>query len=257
MKIKSNAKINLNLKITGTKDGYHMLDSVFVPISIYDSIEINESDKDEIIGMDINLSDNIIFKAINLVRNKYNIDKKYQVKINKKIPMQAGLGGGSSNGAMVLKALNEMNGLGLSQDDLAMLGLELGSDVPFFIYNKPANVYGRGEIIKPIEDLKKIYGVVVFDNLHFNTKEVYDTYDKIKYASYELENDLEIAARTLPKGNKIIDIENDLINCKAYRASLTGSGGAVFGLFIDEESAKTIEKKLKNKYHFVKYFESL
>ena len=257
MKIKSNAKINLNLKIIGTKDGYHMLDSVFVPISIYDLIEINESDKDEIIGMDISLSDNIIFKAINLVRNKFNINKKYQIKINKEIPMQAGLGGGSSNCAMVLKALNEMNNLGLSQGDLASLGLELGSDVPFFIYNKVANVYGRGEIIKPIEDFKKIYGVIVFDNLHFNTKEVYDTYDKIECANNKLDNDLEIAARELPKGNKIIEIEIDLISLNAYKANLTGSGGAVFGLFNDEETAKAVEQKLKNKYQFVKYFESL
>ena len=257
MKIKSNAKINLNLKITGTKDGYHMLDSVFVPISIYDLIEINESDKDEIIGMDISLSDNIIFKAINLVRNKFNINKKYQIKINKDIPMRAGLGGGSSNCAMVLKTLNEMNGLGLSQSDLASLGLELGSDVPFFIYNKAANAYGRGEIIKPIEDFKKIYGVIVFDDLHFNTKEVYDTYDKIKCTNNKLDNDLEIAARMLQKGNRIMEIENDLISLNAYKANLTGSGGAVFGLFNDEESAKAVENKLKNKYQFVKYFESL
>lgn len=257
MRIKSNAKINLNLKITGIKDGYHTLDSVFVPISIYDSIEINESDKDEIIGMDINLSDNIIFKAINLVRNKYNIDKKYQIKINKEIPMQAGLGGGSSNGAVILKALNEMNDLGLSQDDLATLGLELGSDVPFFIYNKPANVYGRGEIIKPIEEFKKIYGVVVFDDLHFNTKEIYDAYDKIDCSNSELDNDLEIVAREFSHGDKIIEIEKDLISSNAYKASLTGSGGAVFGLFTDEKSARTAEKKLNNKYQFVKYFESL
>ena len=101
------------------------------------------------------------------------------------------------------------------------------------------------------------YGVIVFDDLHFDTKEVYDTYDKINCTNNKLDNDLEIAARMLPKGNRIMEIENDLISLNAYKANLTGSGGAVFGLFNDEESAKAVEKKIKNKYQFVKYFESL
>ena len=150
-----------------------------------------------------------------------------------------------------------MNNLCLSTEELARLGLELGSDVPFCIYNVPANVYGIGEVIKPIAGFKEIYGIIVFDNLHYDTKQVYDTYDRIKINNECLDNDLEIAARLLPDGDRIIDIEKTIMEHGAYKASLSGSGGAVFGLFNDKESARIAEKKLKNRYQFVKYFESL
>ena len=256
MKCKSNAKINLGLKIKGIKDGYHLLESTFVPINIYDEIEITESDVDEIVGMDIDIEQNIIYKAICLVRKRYNIKKKYKVTINKEIPMQGGLGGGSSNAASVLKALNKINNLELDDCKLAILGLELGSDVPFFIYNKPSIVLGRGEIVKPIDDFKKIFGVLIFDDMYFSTKKVFDTFDNIEIKE-ELLNDLENAARALPNGEKIVDIENTLKELGAYVTSLTGSGGAIFGLFDSKEKAKKVERVLKTKYAFVRSFQSL
>ena len=255
MNIKSNAKINYNLKIVGKKDGFHLLDSIFVPIDIYDDIEIMESDRDQIIGMDIDFEKNIIYKAICLIRELYDIDKKYIVMIKKNIPMEAGLGGGSSNAAFTLKLMNEMNNLNLSLEKLAEIGLKLGSDVPFFIYNKTASVKGRGEIINPIA-AKKLFGVLVFDDLKFSTKEVYDTYDKIEKVG-TLNNDLEEAARILPNGKRIEEIEKDLLNNGAYYASLSGSGGAVFGLFNSIEECNRIEKQLKNRYYYVKSFKSI
>lgn len=256
MKVRNNAKINLNLKITGFKDGYHMLDSIFVPISIYDDIEIIESNFDEITGMNINKEDNIIFKAINLIRSRYNINKHFKVIINKKIPIQAGLGGGSSNAAAILKALNEMLELKINEKTMISLALELGSDVPFFIYNKPARVKGRGEQITIIKDFNKIYGVLVFDDLFFSTKEVYSTYDRIEKKD-DLNNDLENAARIMPGGKRIIEIESVLKENGAYQASLTGSGGAIFGLFETKEAAISVQNKLKDSFVFIHYFESV
>ena len=256
MKIKSNAKINLNLKITGIKDGYHMLDSIFVPINIYDDIEIVESDKDEIIGMNIDMHDNIMYKAINLVRKEFNINKKFKISINKNIPMQAGLGGGSSNAASILKALNEMLSLNSSKKELARMGLELGSDVPFFIFNEPSKVEGRGEIITRLKNFEKIHGVLVFDDMYFSTKDVYHIYDLLSNKEI-INNDLELAARTMIRGDRIIDIENKLLECGAYQASLTGSGGAIFGLFYKKEDVASAAHMLKSKYAYVKSFESL
>ena len=256
MKIKSNAKINLNLKITGIKDGYHMLDSIFVPINIYDDIEIVESDEDEIIGMNIDMHDNIMYKAINLVRKECNVDKKFKIIINKNIPMQGGLGGGSSNAAFVLIAINKMLNLNISIDKLAKMALEIGSDVPFFIYNKASRVQGRGEIISELNNFKKIYGVLVFDDMYFSTKDVYHIYDLLDNKEI-INNDLELAARTMMQGTRIIAIENKLLECGAYQASLTGSGGAIFGLFHKKEDAANAEHMLKSKYAYVKSFESL
>lgn len=255
MNIRSNAKINYNLKIVGRKDGYHLLDSIFVPIDIYDDIEIMESDRDEIIGMDIDFEKNIIYKSICLMRELYDINKKYIVMIKKRIPMEAGLGGGSSNAASTLILMNEMNHLNLTKERLAEIGLKIGSDVPFFIYNKTAKVQGRGEIIKLIDE-KKLYGVLVFDDMKFSTKEVYDTYDHITKTG-NLSNDLEEAARVLPNGKRIEEIEKDLLDNGAYYASLSGSGGAIFGLFKNKEDTTMIESRLKNKYHYVKRFESI
>lgn len=261
MKLKSNAKINLSLKIIGKENGYHLIDSIFVPINIYDDIEIIEHNCDVIEGMDISINDNIIYKAICLIRNEYNIKKHFKVVIDKIIPVQAGLGGGSSNAAMTLKILNKMLGLNLSNERLVELGLLLGSDVPFFIYNKPSNVYGRGEIIKPIDNFGRLYGVLVFDDMYFSTKNVYDTYDHLVdnklIGDFGLNNDLEIAARKMQDGNKIELIENDLISNGAYTASLTGSGGSIFGLFRSEQEANDAEKKLKDKYKFVHSFVSI
>ena len=256
MKDKCNAKINIGLKITGIKNGYHMLDSTFVPISLYDYVEIEVSNKDEIIGMDIDMNNNIMYKALKLMKNKYNIEDYYRIKIDKNIPMQAGLGGGSSDAALVLHMLNEMNNLDLSNAELAELALEIGSDVPFFIYNKPSKVKGRGEIINILDNFKKIYGVLIFDNLHFNTKIVYDTYDSIEKKE-EIINDLELAARMMSGGERIKKIEKDLLDNGAYMASLTGSGGAIFGLFEDMKSAINAENKLIKEYAFVKSFESI
>lgn len=256
MKEPSNAKINLNLKILKKENGYHLIDSIFVPIDIYDNIEIIESEKDEIIGFNFDMNNNIIFKAVCLIREKYNIEKKFRVIVDKKIPMQAGLGGGSGNGAIILKMLNKMLELNLSNDELMDIGLILGSDVPFFIKNVPSHVSGRGEKIEEIKKFNCIYGVVVFDNLHFSTKQVYDTYDQIiEKGNYN--NDLEAAALLLPGGERIKSIEQDLINNGAYMASLTGSGGAIFGLFKDRKEANVVKKKIKNKYAFVESFESI
>ena len=256
MKKLSNAKINIGLKIIGKENGYHLLESEFIPIDIYDEIDITKSNEDEIIGMDLDINDNIIYKTICKIRDRYGINDKYRVVIQKKIPQKAGLGGGSSNAATVIKIINEIYNLNLSIEEMAEVGLSIGSDVPFFIYNKPSKVSGRGEKVTPIASYKEIFGVLVFDNLFFGTKDVYDAFDNLETSS-NLINDLECAARTLPSGERIEAIEKDLIKTGAYLSSLTGSGGAVFGLYYSEKETIEAVKMLKDKYSYVKSFKSL
>lgn len=257
MKLKSNAKINVDLKIIGKKDGYHMLNSTFVPISIYDTLIIKKSKVDNVTGMVISNEDNLIYKAIKLYKEKFNVDKCVTVKVKKNIPMQAGLGGGSSNAACTLVGLNKLFNLNVSNDELKELALNLGSDCPFFIDNKASYVEGRGENISTIDDFEKIYGVLIFDDMHFSTKDVYETYDKLDNKETDLINDLELSARLLDKDNKIELIENKLKDTGATLASLTGSGGGIFGLYENKVKAKEAFKKLKHEFSYVSYFESV
>lgn len=257
MKVKSNAKINLGLKIIGKKDGYHLLESKFIPISIYDILSIKKNDSDKVTGMIISNEENIIYKAIKLYKQKFDVKECISVNIKKRIPMQAGLGGGSSNAAFTLIAMNKLLNLNVSDDELKELALELGSDCAFFIDNVPSYVEGRGEMISPLVDFEKIYGILIFDDMCFGTKDVYTTYDYIENKETDLINDLELAARILDKDNRIISIEKALKETGSVVESLTGSGGAIFGLYENKKDAMKALKQLKHKYTYVSYFESI
>ena len=252
---KSNCKINLNLKIVGIKDGYHMLESVFCPISLYDDMTIEKDTEDIVVGMNIPLESNIIYKTIKLFKEKYNIKEGVKVTINKNVPMQAGLGGGSSNAAFTIIGMNELFDLGLSNDEMIEFGKQIGSDVPFFIINKPSFVQGRGEIIQPLEKFDKIYGVLVFDDIYMSTKEVFNVYDSI-INKQETENDLEQAVVKIENGNKICDIKKFLLGCGCKSSLMSGAGGSVFGL-CNKEELEGIYNKVSKKYLKTWKFESI
>jgi len=158
MEIKAPAKVNIFLKITGFQGGYHKIASRFILYpSLYDTIAFTpkKSDGFSIEGMDLAIEQNIITKAYNLIKNEKteNFFKNHIVKITKRIPSQAGLGGGSSDAAAFLKLLNSICNLGYSLNQLAKIGAKVGADVPFFVYGyKSANVEGIGEIITPFEE---------------------------------------------------------------------------------------------------------
>ena len=257
---KSNCKINLNLKIVGIKDGFHLLESVFCPISIYDKMEISLSDKDEVCGMNIPQESNIIYKTIKKFKEKYNIKEFVRVEIKKEIPMQAGLGGGSSNAAFTIIAMNELFKLNLKTQEMIDFGKKIGSDVPFFIINKPSFVEGRGEFITPICEFKKIYGVLVFDDVYMSTKDVFVRYDDLSEDCTKKfegeENDLEVAAISLDSEGKIKKCKDLLLECGCYKVLMSGAGGSVFGL-CEEENLEIIFYKIKERYNKVWMFESV
>lgn len=278
MKIKSNAKINLSLKVIGKEMSLfgtgclHYIESVMVPINIYDYIEINESATDEIIGMDIPMESNLMYKALCKVRDKFKIKKCVKIIIDKRIPVFAGLGGGSGNAASIILALNEMWGLSMTLEEMMNLGKSVGSDVSFFIMNRPSFVYGTGDKISLIKNFEKIKGILVFDGDKSSTKEVYDNIDEFPFSkpidkdelndivsnkiNIKCVNDLE-KGLNLSMIKKINQIKRELELCGAKTSLMSGSGGSVFGIFEDEENKNDCYKKLKNKYKFVCKFETL
>ena len=182
MKIKAHAKVNIFLKIIGFDGYYHLLNSRFMKVkNLYDEIEIVEAEKFNIIG-DINcvLRDNSVFKAYVALTKAYPDIKKWfigkEIRIHKNIPEMAGLGGGSSDAAAFLKLVNKESGLNLNLDELIEVGKKVGSDVAFFLTDaEVANVYGRGEIVEPIDE-EAIELEVFTPKIECSTPEVYRMY---------------------------------------------------------------------------------
>lgn len=264
MRIKANAKINVYLKVLGkNENGYHDLDSLMVPINLFDVMDVKESEKDEIIGMDIPLESNLIYKAIKLIRDTYGIKKKIRVEIEKNIPSFAGLGGGSSDAAAIIKALNKMWKLKLSDQEMCLFAEKLGSDVPFFIHNKPAIISGRGEKIQ-IVDIHDIKGILIFSDNKFSTKEVFNNMKEYT-APYEegliinngkvvrqiyqyVVNDMEKGIDIYQESAEIFKQKRQLIEYGANCASMSGSGSSVFGLFDDNKKLNKAFNELKKEY---------
>jgi 4-diphosphocytidyl-2-C-methyl-D-erythritol kinase len=244
MKEKSYAKVNLFLKIEGYKDGFHQLNSRFMRVKdLYDEIEIRDGDKFDIRGdFDCVLRDNTIFKAyLKLITyfpdiRDYFIGK--EIIVTKNIPTMSGLGGGSSNAATFLNMVNKDSGLNLSKDELAKIGAEIGSDVPFFIYEiDVANVYGRGEIIVPYnEDAIEIE--IAVPPVDCSTPEVFRMYRE-RYFNPQKSNFDKIPTMELLE-NKTPEELNDLLRPALARYSelfkykdygyFSGSGSSFFNI---------------------------
>ena len=277
MKYLSNAKINLNLMIQGIDDqGYHLLYSVVAPIELYDELYIELNDSNEItlecdnpnIPVD---NKNIIIKCINELKKYKTFSQGLNIKLIKNIPTEAGLGGGSSNGATTLLALNKMLNLDLTKEELASIGLKVGADIPFFIYNQLALMEGRGEKITLIENKEfKPYVLLIKPNQGVSTKEAFYLYDNMmkskEYTPLNLhkiirenrtenikeliKNDLERTAKILvPEIEKISKI---LVELGADASCMSGSGSCCFGLFYDEQKAKEAYENASKLDYFVK-----
>lgn len=254
----ANAKINLGLNVLYKRaDGFHELESVFYPVNIFDAIEILDA-KDlqfSVYGIDIpgDSLDNLCIKAFKLLQAEHNIDNVH-IHLLKNIPFGAGLGGGSSDAAVVLKMLNKKFDLNLSIEQLENYAAQLGSDCAFFIKNSAQLASGRGEILKPVDlDLSKKSFLLIKPNFGISTKEAYAnirTNDKnesieqiIKNRVEEwqgrLKNDFEEAL--FPKYPILAQIKNQLYEQSAIYAAMSGSGSTMFGIFEDQKSARKAE----------------
>ena len=243
-----NAKINLGLNITGKReDGFHELSSIFLPVGWCDVLEVHLSDAPgldlKVLGLEIDgsVGDNLISKAYDLLSQDFTLPG-IKASLKKAIPMGAGLGGGSSDGAFMLKALNEMCKLGLSDGKLEEYAEKLGSDCPFFIKNAPAMVEGRGEVITPVgvEFLKGYNILIVHPGIHVNTGEAFrliageftETITMEDAEKLKLKNDFE--AKVAGAYSGIQEAINFVKSTEAEFVQMTGSGSAVFGLYMKD-----------------------
>ena len=256
-----NCKINLGLKITGKRaDGYHNIVTVFFPVPFNDVIEIIDN-KEHSDGIEFTQSgipivgdqkDNLCIKAWQLLKNNFPKLPSVKLHLHKAIPMGAGLGGGSADGAATLLLLNQKYLLNISETQLISYALQLGSDCPFFIINKPCLGSGRGELLQPISLTLKGYQLVVvnpgihvntgwaFSQLNLEANNVIDNALTIESLSNiilgdmvnwkdELKNDFE--QPVFEKFPAIEVVKNTLYEKGAVYASMSGSGSTVFGIF--------------------------
>lgn len=254
---KSPAKINLYLEVLGKRrDGYHEIASLMQEISLCDEMVFLPG------GRDIRLNcpggilpedgRNLVFKAASLLFSHVGASPGIEIEIRKNIPLAAGLGGGSSNAATALKALNEIFDFGLGPEDLAKIGVKTGADVPFFILGKAAWALGIGEKLLPAEDVPPMWLVLVNPGFEVSTREVYQglnlglTKDIIQFSIPKfltlqdlaggLRNDLERV--TLRNHPELLDIKKSLVRHGALGALMSGSGPTVFGVFAEKEQAE-------------------
>lgn len=183
MKLKSTAKINLYLDITGVdnSDGYHYIDSIFQEISLADDIEIEKANKDRIIFENIKINEKrdgatTVHLALSLFKKKFGIKQCFKITVNKNIPMGAGLGGGSSNAAFVLMGLADI--CNIDTRECLDIGAQIGSDVPYFFYGGICRVQGKGEIIQQLDiRLNNAVFLVIYPGIHISTKWAYSLID--------------------------------------------------------------------------------
>ena len=271
--IRSFAKINISLNITKKRnDGFHELDSVMLPISLHDSLVVSKQTpgaSDNYVTVDDfsigTFSYNLATFSIEKLQSVYHFDDKFRILIHKVIPIQAGLGGGSSNAAFTMKAVNQILKLGASDEELIELGKTLGCDIPFFIKCKPARVQGVGEVLTPITVKNNYYVLLVKPELGCSTREVYALSDEMNLKTGNIENvvkaleegddDLlaenisnalqEPAIKLVPSIEAIID---ELKDNGLKMVQVTGSGSAVFALSTNKAQLKKVFKKLEDRY---------
>jgi len=257
MRIRSFAKINLGLEVIKKReDNYHQIRTLFQAIDLYDVLEIRSIKKDKILLRGNNESvpwdeRNLIFKAASLLKENCQIASGAEIHVTKNIPSGKGLGGGSSNAAMTLYALNKIWRLRLEKKDLMELGKKLGADVPFFLEGGLCLGLERGDRIFPLPDHEPLLCVLALPPFPILTSDIYrrlesfltsmDKDSKINrfLQSGELgflENRLEaIIFRLYPQ---LKDIKSLFLSQGAELSLVSGTGSAVFGLFLEREGAE-------------------
>ncbi len=260
MKINTYAKINLNLKISkDIEEGLHNISSLIVPIDLYDSIEIKETnaDVDKIQFDKEGISEeNTISKSLNLLRSRSNLPGFFDIIIKKNIPIEAGLGGGSSNAAGIISTLTKKYNLQIPT--YREIAVNVGSDVPFFITGKPANIFGIGDIVNPENLQRDINMILVVPNEKISTKDAFSMFDELnqdnleinEYEELKIFNDFWIPAQTLEPN--LLKIKNNLESITNLEFYLSGSGSSMFSLGDTEELTKKIDLIDLNQFKLVK-----
>jgi 4-diphosphocytidyl-2-C-methyl-D-erythritol kinase len=265
-----NCKINLGLHILGKRaDGFHNLETVFYPVALKDALELMPATYSKTgieftgtgLAVDGNTRDNLCVKAYHLLQKDFPQLPAVKIHLHKAIPMGAGLGGGSADASFMLKLLNDKFHLRLSTDELISYALQLGSDCPFFIINKPCFATGRGEVLEEVKlDLSAYKIVLINPGIHVNTgwafsnitpalpqKSITEIVQQpVDTWNTELKNDFEEAV--FAAYPEVKSIKDSLYEQGAVYASMSGSGSTVYGIF----HRQTAPVQPKNSNYFIK-----
>ncbi|MFB4333214.1 4-(cytidine 5'-diphospho)-2-C-methyl-D-erythritol kinase [Paenibacillus sp. JNUCC32] len=266
---KAPAKINLMLDVLHKRpDGFHEVEMVMTMIDLADRLEMSEQKRDTIIITSqagyIPLDEkNLAFQAARLIKERYDVKKGVHIHLDKKIPVAAGLAGGSSDAAATLRGLNRLWGLGIPQQELLALGAELGSDVPFCVTGGTALATGRGEVLTPIQNPPQCWVIVAKPPINVSTAEVYGRLrseqiqshpsaermvDALAQGSFQqmcqsLGNVLEEV--TLKMHPEVQQLKEGMLKLGADGALMSGSGPTVFGLVSKESKVARIYNGLR------------
>lgn len=267
--LKAYAKINLGLDVLGKReDGYHEVRMIMQTIRLYDKLNMKKLNKDEII-IKTNLSylptneNNLVYRAIQMLKEEFNIKQGIYVELQKHIPVAAGLAGGSSDAAAALMGMNRLFQLKLTTTDLMQRAVKLGADVPYCILGGTALSEGIGEVLTPLAPMPKAYILIAKPPINVSTKYVYENLildertnhpdiDGIMEAInskdlYGVTNRLSnvLESVTIDKYPVIQEIKDTMIEFGAMNALMSGSGPTVFGVFEDLNLAKKAFYQLK------------
>jgi 4-diphosphocytidyl-2-C-methyl-D-erythritol kinase len=271
VKIRAPAKVNLRLRVVGKrKDGYHLLDTIMIPVSLYDDIVITKDKTIQPSGRTIKVTcnhplvpegkANLVHKAAALLIRKSGIDLRLRIHIHKRIPVGAGLGGGSSDAAATMVGLNRFLRLRFSTKELEKLSLSLGADVPFFINARPARARGIGERLTPLRKLPRMWLVILYPGFPVSTAWVYrklslkltkpranTSINSISANTNALRkllvNDLEVV--TMSRYPELRLLKSRLTQEGAIGTLMSGTGSSVFGVFNSRQKAEKAFRRLR------------
>ncbi|MEG1475540.1 MAG: 4-(cytidine 5'-diphospho)-2-C-methyl-D-erythritol kinase [Longicatena sp.] len=274
MNIKAYAKINLCLNVVGKRDdGYHELEMIMVPLTLHDTITITLSNKDEFTCSDATLpmdEHNTVVKAVSLLRSLYPIQEHFHIHVEKNIPAQAGLAGGSADGAAVLRGIRDLLKLPITLEELSLKSKQIGADVPFCVMQTSALVKGIGEKITPIHIHSDFEILLVKPNEGVSTKKAFAMLDfnacehpdcnlvkdcleqdRFQDLASSVSNSLEYSAFQLVP--QIKALKQTLLHKGFDVVLMSGSGSSVFALTRDLTLIKETEIEMKNKGYFVSH----
>lgn len=269
LKLKALAKVNLGLDVLGVREnGYHDVRMIMQTIYLYDNVTIRKTEEPGI-RLKTNLfylpvdEKNIAYKAAKLLMDEFEIASGVEIILDKRIPVAAGMAGGSSNAAAVLVGMNRLFQLGLEEQELMERGVQLGADVPYCIMRGTVLAEGIGEILSPLPPLPKCYMLVAKPGISVSTKIVYEKLDShvidehpdidgiiagleegnLKRISDSMGNVLERV--TIEEYPIIEEIKNIMKDSGALNAMMSGSGPTVFGIYDDKALAKQAQQKIR------------
>lgn len=283
LQLKAYAKINLGLDVVRKReDGYHEVRMIMQTVKLFDKLTFRVLDKDEI-RIKTNLGflpvndNNLVYKAVKLLKDVYNVDRGMEIDLFKCIPVAAGMAGGSTDGAAALVGASKLFGLHLDKKTLMELGVKLGADVPYCVLRGTALSEGIGEVLTPLPPIPDCYVLIAKPPISVSTKFVYEQLDAKTLVAHpdidgmvdairiqslagiaeRMENVLEIV--TVPKYPVIDELKKCMLGQGAMNSLMSGSGPTVFGIFENAEDAQKAKqviqtRKLANQVYVVQPF---